>query len=402
MNTADLDPSLASPAPPGWYRVWLPRVAATTLTVLSVAYGAIWLFNGTAGFIITLVLSVFVAFALLPAVETLSARGVRRGVATGLVMGGAGVTGGLFGATVISVAFRQLLRLIQAAPDYVAAGVAWANTTFGLELSTERIVSEFAIDTERLQELVVDNASGVLGLASSAAGVVFRLLTIGLFVFYILADLPRLRTALLRRMRPDVQIHADTVIRITISKVGGYVYSRGLLALLAALVHYVTFRIIGVPFALALALWVGVISQFIPAIGTYLAGVFPLLIALAEDPPDAIWVLVVIVAYQQLENYVLAPRITAHTMDLHPAVAFGSAIVGASLLGVAGALLALPAAATIVALIQTYADHYEVVATEPATDPDEYESRLLEATERRLRSHWRTRRRKAGVDRAAS
>ena len=173
-------------------------------------------------------------------------------------------------------------------------------------------------------------------------------------------------------------------------------------ALLAALVHYVTFRIIGVPFALALALWVGVISQFIPAIGTYLAGVFPLLIALAEDPPDAIWVLVVIVAYQQLENYVLAPRITAHTMDLHPAVAFGSAIVGASLLGVAGALLALPAAATIVALIQTYADHYEVVATEPATDPDEYESRLLEATERRLRSHWRTRRRKAGVDRAAS
>ena len=108
-------------------------------------------------------------------------------------------------------------------------------------------------------------------------------------------------------------------------------------------------------------------------------------------------VLAVIVVYQQIENYLLAPRITANTMDLHPAVAFGSAIVGASLLGGVGALLALPVAATAVALVQTYADHYDLVASGRIEGPEIYEARMLETAnekaakraERRARiSEW--------------
>jgi predicted PurR-regulated permease PerM len=107
---------------------------------------------------------------------------------------------------------------------------------------------------------------------------------------------------------------------------------------------------------------VGLVSQFVPSIGTYLAGALPVLIALLHDPVDAAWVLVFITLYQQFENLLLSPRITARTMSLHPAVAFGAVIAGGAILGPIGALLALPAAASIQALISLYVHRYEVVA----------------------------------------
>ena len=82
-----------------------------------------------------------------------------------------------------------------------------------------------------------------------------------------------------------------------------------------------------------------------PVVGTYIAGALPTLIALAVDPVDALWVLGFALVYQQVENYLFAPRISARTMSLHPAVAFGSVIAGGGLFGPVGALLALPAAA---------------------------------------------------------
>jgi predicted PurR-regulated permease PerM len=104
-----------------------------------------------------------------------------------------------------------------------------------------------------------------------------------------------------------------------------------------------------------------VFSQFVPVIGTYIAGALPIAIALIADPIDALWVLGVILVYQQVENYWFAPRITAQTMDIHPAVAFGGVIAGAALLGPVGALLALPAAATLQAFVSTYVTRHEVV-----------------------------------------
>ncbi len=128
--------------------------------------------------------------------------------------------------------------------------------------------------------------------------------------------------------------------------------------------------IIGVPSPLALALWVGLISQFIPAIGTYLAGALPVLIALLNNPIDALWVLIFILVYQQVENYLLSPKITAQTMDLHPAVAFGSAIVGGTLLGPMGAIMALPAAGVVQAFVSTIMQRHEVVDSHLTEVPD--------------------------------
>ena len=382
-------------SPPGWYRVWLPRVAAATVVILAVGYGSRWVFGNTTSFIVTIVISVFAAFAMLPAVEKLSDLGWRRGLATGVVMLSTTALAGVFVYALVDVAIGETIKLVDRVPDYVESLVSWANDTFNLEISSDQIIDDFTADQQRLQDLSTNAASGVLGLASSAVGLLFQLLTIGLFVFYILADLPRLRAAIFRRMPPAQQQHADTIVNIIIEKVGGYVYSRSLLAVFSAVFHFVAFSVIGVPYAVALAMWVGIVSQFIPTVGTYLAGAFPLLIALAEEPFDAVLVLIAILVYQQVENYLLSPRITANTMDLHPAVAFGAAIVGASLLGGVGALLALPVAATIVAIVQTYGDHYDLVGSTTIESPEEYEARMrllaeqkaerrLERAERRL------------------
>ena len=184
-----------------------------------------------------------------------------------------------------------------------------------------------------------------------------------LFTFYMTAEGPKLRRTVCSVLPPDRQIEVLRVWDIAISKTGGYFYSRALLAGVAATISWATFTIIGVPFPLALALWLGILSQFVPVVGTYLGGALPLLIALLESAGAAIAVAIFVVVYQQLENYLLAPRITARTMSLHPAVSFGAAIAGGTLLGVPGALMALPTAATIQAFVSTYLRRHEVVAS---------------------------------------
>ncbi|CAM5266865.1 hypothetical protein SVIOM342S_07983 [Streptomyces violaceorubidus] len=101
-------------------------------------------------------------------------------------------------------------------------------------------------------------------------------------------------------------------------------------------------------------------SQFIPTIGTYLAGALPMLIAFTVNPWYALWVLVFVVIYQQFENYVLQPKLTSKTVDIHPAVAFGSVIAGTALLGAVGALIAIPAVATLQAFLGAYVKRYDV------------------------------------------
>jgi predicted PurR-regulated permease PerM len=83
-------------------------------------------------------------------------------------------------------------------------------------------------------------------------------------------------------------------------------------------------------------------------------------VGLLGEPVDGLWVLITIAVYQQIENYLISPRITAHTMQIHPAVAFASVIAGSAILGVVGALLALPAAATIQSVISSVARRHEV------------------------------------------
>jgi predicted PurR-regulated permease PerM len=118
-----------------------------------------------------------------------------------------------------------------------------------------------------------------------------------------------------------------------------------------------------------LAVFTGLISQFVPTVGTYVGGAAPVLIALLQSPGRGIGVLVFIVAYQQVENLVLAPKISQRTMEINPAVAFVSVIGVGALMGPIGAFLALPMVATAQAIISTYVRRYTLVE-DRLLDPD--------------------------------
>ncbi len=372
--------------PKTWYEIWLPRISVALILLMVVWFGGSWVFTSTSSFLITMIMAFFVAFALLPAVEFLSRRGWKRGAAAGVVMFAGASIGALFVFAIGNVFFGQLTNFLEALPGIVDTVADWLNDTLGLELN----LNELGIEVSDVAGYAAGLGTGLIGvvtgLTGSILGLVFSGLTIGLFVFYILADWPKLRAAILGWMPPDQQVTADTVFSITIDKVGGWVYSRGALAAISALFHFVVFLVIGLPYPFALALWVGVISQFIPTIGTYLAGIVPVFIALVSgDPIDALWVLLAILFYQQIENYLISPKITANTMDLHPAVAFGSAIIGASLLGGIGALLALPVAAALTALAQIYGVHHELIESEHFESPQQYGARMREVDEEKTR-----------------
>ena len=195
-------------------------------------------------------------------------------------------------------------------------------------------------------------------------GLLFQVLTIALFTYYLVADGPRFRRTILSALPQRRQLEVLNVWELAVDKTGGYLYSRLLLAVINAAFTYIVLQLLGIPFALPLALWQGFVSQFIPVVGTYIAAAVPTLVALLEDPWRALWFLVFVILYQQIENYLLSPRITARTMQLHPAVAFGAALAGASISGLLGALIALPTAAVIQAVVSSYVTTHDVLDTE--------------------------------------
>jgi predicted PurR-regulated permease PerM len=346
---------------------WLPRAMVLALTLFGVYQLTSWAFHQVIGLLINILIAFFGALAIEPAVDWMAARGVRRGAATGLVFLAVLTAAGLFFGLLGSLLADQISTIIRNLPQYVDVVVVWLNNNFNTDLSVGKL-QDNVLHSDWLRQYVQNSASNVWGLSATVLGGLFHTLTIVLFTFYFAADGPRLRRALCSVLPPTRQAEVLRAWEIAVAKTGGYLYSRALMALISAVAHYVLLQVLGVPYAPALAMWVGVISQFIPTVGTYLAGALPVLIAFTQDPWDAVWVLGFVVIYQQFENYLLQPRITARTVDIHPAVAFGSVIAGTSLLGAVGALVAIPATATLQGFLGAYVKKYEVIApTEPRT-----------------------------------
>lgn len=355
------EPLLEAPMP-----AWIPRAILLSVVAIGGMLVLRWTISQLQSFLLILVVSFFLSFALEPAVDWLSHHGLRRGLATGLVMLGGFAAMVVFLVLLGSALFTQISEFIDELPARIDQIEQDINDRFDLELDTADLTAE--LQDQDVQRVATDLAANAFSLGVSAVGVLFQFLTVGLFTFYMVADGPRFRRTLLSFLPPGRQEQVILGWEIAIQKTGGYIYSRGLLALLSAVTTTVVLQVIGVPYALALGMWTGLISQFIPTIGTYLAGALPVIIALLDDPTDAIIVLVFMVAYQQIENYLFAPKITARTMDLHPAVAFGTVIVGASLFGAVGALVALPAAAVLQAIGTTYLARHDVVDSQITRD----------------------------------
>ncbi|MFJ5211253.1 MULTISPECIES: AI-2E family transporter [Streptomyces] len=338
---------------------WLPRALVLTLALVGVFQLGSWAFHQLTGLLINILIAFFLALAIEPAVSWMASRGMRRGLATGIVFLGVIIASAGFVTLLGSMLAGQIIKIVEDFPEYLDSVINWVNTHFNTEL--RRVdVQEGLLRSDWLRNYVQNSATGVLDVSAQVLGGLFQLLTITLFSFYFAADGPRLRRALCSVLPPARQAEVLRAWEIAVNKTGGYLYSRGLMALISGIAHYILLAGLDVPYAPVLAVWVGLVSQFIPTIGTYLAGALPMLIAFTVDPWYALWVLIFVVVYQQFENYVLQPKLTSKTVDIHPAVAFGSVIAGTALLGAVGALIAIPAVATLQAFLGAYVKRYDV------------------------------------------
>lgn len=314
-----------------------------------------------AGLLGILAVSLFLSFAIEPGVNYLSDRGWKRGVATFFSFVVLAVLVGLFVFVMAELVISQVSELVEKAPDYVDQIADWANSTFDTDINTNQVTDQLQEYQSDIAGVAADVGGKVVSITGSLLSTVFKGFTVLLFSYYMTSQGPLLRRNICSVLPEQRQRTFMLLWELAIQKTGGWIYSRLLLATLSAACTWVFLAILGVPSPLALALWVGLVSQFIPAIGTYLAGALPVLIALLNDPIDALWVLGFILIYQQVENYFFSPKITARTMELHPAVAFGAAIAGAALAGPIGAIVALPAAGVVQAFVSTFLDRHEVI-----------------------------------------
>ncbi|MFJ1656319.1 AI-2E family transporter [Streptomyces sp. NPDC088337] len=339
---------------------WLPRAMVLAIGLVAAFQLGSWAFHQLTGLLLNALIAFFLALAIEPAVSRMAARGMRRGLATFLVFLGLTIASAGFVILLGSMLAGQIIKMVEGFPEYLDSVINWVNSTFHTEL--RRVdVQEGLLHSDWLRTYAQNSAAGVLDVSAQVLGGLSRLLTIALFSFYFAADGPRLRRTICSLLPPARQAEVLRAWEIAVDKTGGYLYSRGLMALVSGIAHYVLLQALGVPYALVLGVWVGLVSQFIPTIGTYLAGALPMLIAFTVDPWYAVWVLVFVVVYQQFENYMLQPKLTARTVDIHPAVAFGSVIAGTALLGAVGALIAIPAVATLQAFLGAYVKRYAVM-----------------------------------------
>jgi predicted PurR-regulated permease PerM len=347
--------------PPGWTQGRAAPIAAGVAGGLLLAQAASAIFSEVRGLLLIVVVSLFLSFALEPAVQWLALRGLRRGIGTGLVFfAGIALLGG-FVAVMAGLVIEQVRALVDGLPLLLSNLAAQAERLPG-EVGTG--TSEWLSAQRQLAPGMAGAGAvgrGALGVGQTVIGGLFQLATIALVTFYLVADGPKLRFRLASRLPQRQQVRVLGVWELAIAKTGGYVYSRLLTAVVSALFHISVFTLLDLPSSIALGVWVGLISSLIPAVGTYLAGALPVVVALASSPTQALWVLAAIVAYQQVENYVVVPRITAQTLELHPALAFLSVLAGGALAGATGALLAIPAVAIATALLSAAAEEHDVL-----------------------------------------
>jgi predicted PurR-regulated permease PerM len=354
----------ADQALPGWVPALMRQVTTRGILILVAAallVSAITAIVGKLhGFFAIIFTAFFLSFAIEPGVNWFAKRGWRRGYATGLIFLGIFLVGAGLIALVVPAIITGAKQLIAAAPDLIKRFTDLADK-FGWHISAANLTEQIQKNAQGLASSAANLAGSLLGIAASFFGQLFKWATIALFTFYIVAEGPQLRrlicSALPRKRQQDVLF----VWNQAIEKTGGYFYSRLLLAVINGTGMYITLRAFSVPFAAPLAIFEGVVSEFIPIVGTYIAGAAPVAVALLFSLPAGIAALAYILIYQQIENYFLSPRLTAKTMSLHPATAFAAALIGGALGGLITAFLALPVAGVIQAAVSEYGKRYEVV-----------------------------------------
>lgn len=310
-------------------------------------------------------IAAFLYFAMAPAVNWLVRHHFKRGLATAVVMLALILT--IFGllAAMTPLVVSETEQMVNDAPRLVDSVKSFLSH-FGVNVDLSSNASQIQSALSTLQQHIPDVAGGALSVTSAVVGGLFEFFVILLFTFFLLANQDKFRTFVLSFFKPGTQAVVGQAWDIAIFKTGGYLYSRILTSVLAGTVVGVALAFLDCPYPVALAIWYGLVSQFLPMIGTYVAASLPLVILLIQNPLHALIFLVVLAAWIPLQDYVISPRISASTMELTPASAIIALLAGGALFGPLGAFLALPAAAVIQSIATAFFPRHEVVENRPA------------------------------------
>jgi predicted PurR-regulated permease PerM len=371
-SIADTAPRTSNP-PSRWsdhsWMVWLIVIAPVAAVAI---VATLYFLSAIAGILRIILISQFIALALEPGVNWLARRGWRRGVATGALMGGIAIVGIVVLLSILPRLISELAGLVAELPNALAD----LGERLGFDVSVTKIEEVLQDERADLAALAGDLAGNVLQMTAGLLGILGNISVIALLAFYLTAEAPKLRRTLLALLPRRQQLEMLRLWEISTDKIGGYLYSRALMGLFSGLASYAMLRFLGVPFAAPLSIFVGFVSQFVPVVGTYIAYALPVLVALGtKGLPPALILVGFATVYQQLENLLISPRLSARTMQLHPAVAFVAAMIGGALGGAPAAFLALPVAAIFQAFGSTLLTRYEVV--ESALTQDQPDSAVV-------------------------
>jgi predicted PurR-regulated permease PerM len=319
------------------------------------ALTAYWLLNllpQLSSVLTLIIVALFLALGLEPVVAWLEGRGLRRGLAVTAVFIGVIALFTGFGWAVVPAAVEQTTQLTAAAPDLVenVQNAQWVQ-----RLDREYRVID-TITTQLQQRLasgqtVMQLFGGIYGAGAKVVSGAFSAFTVLVLTLYFTASLRSMREAAYRLVpasrRPRVKLLADEILR----RIGGYIAGQVGVATINGVFTYILLMIMGLPYPLLLAIIVSIFG-LIPLVGATIGAVVVVIVALFHSWQYALVALTYYVIYQQVENYVIAPRIMARTVSVPGAVAVIAALAGGTLLGVVGALIAIPVAAGALLLVQ--------------------------------------------------
>jgi predicted PurR-regulated permease PerM len=323
------------PPPSYWIKVGIALIGAVVL---------LFLLGILQGILLVILASFVLAIGFQPAIAWFEARGMRRGLGLALVlMGFLVVFGGL-----TALALPLILSQAGAMLDQLPAFVERLQAGDGIAARVANL-----IDLDRITTETTSDPVAALEIVGNAAGFVFNFLTVLLVTPYFAMSMPSIKLWLVRLLRPH---HREDFLRVlgeSTDLMANFIVGNLIVSVVAGVVTWVGLTLIGVPYALALAAWVA-ITDLIPILGALLGAAGVAAVALVETPELVIWAMLLLLVYQQFENFLIAPRVMNKAVDLSPASVIIALMVGGALAGLVGALLALPLAALIKIVFQDY------------------------------------------------
>lgn len=354
-----------------WRVVWI------TLVLVFVGLG-FWLLYRFHQVIFILFIAIVIGTIIRPVVAWLQRRGLpqRGGIILVYLLLLALLAG--FGLLLFPLIAEQSVTITVAVPGYYQSLREWmtAHPSPLMESLTAVLPPTLSLP-EPIQQTgqeILDSAGQALGYVGATARVIFTAVIILLLAFYWTLDGPRTIHALLLLLPRGQRENSRELIAAIETKVSAYIAGQGVLILVVGSLSLAAYWLIGLPYVWVLAFVAGVM-EVVPIIGPLLGAIPALLVALSLGTDKLIWVVVATLVIQQIENSVLVPRIMRRAVGVNPFVSLLALFAFSSLLGVAGALMAIPLAAIIQLLLDRYVFHPEATEPEVMSGRD-YASRL--------------------------